>query len=285
MLHRFIAFPAVVAVLLLVAAPLRAQIVAPSGRTLFNRNVLVRCFAKFDYFDEPVAGLNVRAYSFPCAVVWGVRRDTSLIFAVPAAVLDIDQKTGNSTGSKTQAGLADSQLIVQYDGFYRKNVRKGYTRIGGQFGVKLPTGRSGFSSDSVDFLFTAIFSRVRDRHWLVADSQFTLTTENDARVKQGNRWNLDLVYLYRLLPLHGLEGKNLFAVLEANGELVNRTRVHNVPTANTGGSVLFLSPGLEFLPTQRVVLEFSLPVAVARDLNGPQLKPTFSVIAGIRLLF
>lgn len=285
MRHRFIAFPAAVVLLLLVAAPLRAQIVAPSGRTLFNKNVLVRCSAKFDYFDEPVAGLNVQAYSFPCAVVWGVHRDTSLIFVVPAAVLDIDRKTGGNTSGQTQAGLGDSQIIAQYDGFYRKNVRKGYTRLGGQFGVKLPTGRSGFSSESVDYLFTAIFSRVRDRHWLVADTQFTLTTGNNSGVKQGDRWNFDLAYLYRLLPWRGLEGKNLFAVLEANSEVVNRTRMHTTPVANTGGKTLFVSPGVEFLPTQRIVLEFSVPVAVARDFNGPQVKPSFSVIAGFRLLF
>ncbi|MBI1940510.1 MAG: hypothetical protein HYS33_03260 [Acidobacteria bacterium] len=267
---------------LLGSTSLRAQIVAPSGRTLFNKNVMVRCLTRVDFFNEPAPGLNVRSFAVPCMFVWGFHRDTNLIVVAPFAVLDVDQRAGGEVSEKTSAGFGDGLIQVQYDGFYKKNVPKGFTRVGGQFGVKVPTGRSGFTSDSVDYLFTVIFSRVRDRNWLIADSQFTLTTENGSGIKPGSRWNYDLAYLYRLSPL---EGKNLFLVLEANGEMVGRTRVQNHRLADSGGNLFFLSPGVEFLPTRRLVMEFSVPIPFVKDLNGRQLEPKLSLIAGIRFLF
>jgi hypothetical protein len=215
-------------------------------------------------------------------VVWGFHRDTNLIVVAPFAVLDLDQLEGGRVSERTSAGFGDGLIQVQYDGFYKKNVPKGFTRVGGQFGVKVPTGRSGFTSDSVDYLFTAIFSHVRDRNWLIADSQFTLTTENGFGIKEGSRWNYDLAYLYRLSPL---KGKDLFLVLEANGETVGRTRVQDRRLANSGGNLWFLSPGVEFLPTRRLVVEFSVPIPLVKDLNGRQPEPKISLIAGIRFLF
>ncbi len=100
--------------------------------------------------------------------------------------------------------------------------------------------------------------------------------------KPGNRWNYDFAYLHRLSPI---EGKNLFAVVEANGDVAARTRARGVADENSGGHLLFLSPGVEFFPTRRLVIEFSIPVPVVRDLNGRQLKPRFSLIAGVRFLF
>ncbi len=261
---------------------LRAQIVAPAGMTLFNKNVMVRCFMRMDTFNAPVSGLDVRALAFPCALVWGFHRDTNLIVVAPFAVVDVDERVGAKNIEQTKAGFTDGLVLIRYDGFYKKNVRAGFTRVGGQFGLKLPTGRSGFTSDAVDTIMTVIFSRVRGRNWLVADSQLTLTTTSESGIKQGKRWNYDLAYLHRLTTLNE---RNLFAVLEANGELVGRRRVRGTPTPTSGGQLFFISPGVEFLPSRRLVIEFSVPVPVARNLNGSQLKPTISLIAGFRYLF
>lgn len=260
----------------------KAQIVAASGRTVFNQNVMVRCFARLDFFDEPAPDINVRLFAFPCAAVWGFRPNTNLVVVAPFAVLDVNQQLGAEQVSRTSAGFADGLVLVQYDGFYKKNVPKGFTRVGGQFGFKPPTGRSGFTSDAFDVIMTGIFSHVRDRNWFIADSQFTLTTENGQGTKLGNRWNYDFVYKYRMTAL---DKQNLFVLLEANGEVAGRTKTEEQRVPNTGGHLLFLSPGVEFFPTRRLEFEFSLPIPVVRDLNGPQLEPRLSFIAGIRYLF
>lgn len=275
---------AVWAVLLALAEahPASAQIVAPSGRTVFNRAVMVRCFARGDLFRSPAPGVSIRRFIFPCAAVWGFRRDTNLMVVAPFAVVDFESRLNGTRFEQTRSGLADALVLVQYDGFYNKSVHEGFTRLGGQFGVKLPTGRSGFTSDALDYVFVGIFSQVRGRHWLVTDSQFTLTTCNDSGVKVGNTWSYDGAYKFRISRL---EGPNVFGLLEANGEVAGRTRINGTMVPDSGGHLLFLSPGLEFLPTRRLVLEFSLPIPVVRDLNGPQVKPRVSWIAGFRYLF
>ncbi len=52
----------------------RAQIVAPGGRTLFNRAVMVRSFVRIDNFAEGVPGVRVRRVVNPYAVVWAPTR-------------------------------------------------------------------------------------------------------------------------------------------------------------------------------------------------------------------
>ena len=74
-------------------------------------------------------------------------------------------------------------------------------------------------------------------------------------------------------------------VLELNGEHVRRARLNGMQLPDTGGNLLFLSPGIEFIVSNRLVLEFSLPVPVGRDLNGSQIKPSSSFIIGFRWLF
>ena len=125
-------------------------------------------------------------------------------------------------------------------------MRRGFTRLAGEFGVKVPSGRSGFTSNRVGYLFALIFSHVRDRHWWVTDFQYLLTREKSDGVNPGNRWNYDFAYLYRLLPWRGFEGKNLFLVAELNGEFATRSRSFGVPFADSGGSILFFSPGVQF---------------------------------------
>ena len=137
----------------------------------------------------------------------------------------------------------------------------------------------------MDYLFALIFSHIRNRHWLVADSQYLLTRQNSQVVNPGDRWNYDLAYLYRILPWRGFDGKNLFLVAELNGELDTRTNMQGIPVANSGGNVLFFSPGIEFLITRRFVLEFAAPLPLHRNLNGVQPRPTSTFIFGIRHLF
>ena len=74
-------------------------------------------------------------------------------------------------------------------------------------------------------------------------------------------------------------------VLELNGEHVRRARLNGMQLPDTGGNLLFFSPGIEFIVSNRLVLEFSSPIPVGRDLNGSQIKPSSSFIIGFRWLF
>ncbi len=260
----------------------RGQIVAPGGRTLFNRAVMVRSFVRIDNFAEGVPGVRVRRVVNPYAVVWGAYPNLSMTFVAPLVSVESDAP-GLPARDFTTTSFGDGFIFARFD-LLRKNVRGGFTRLSPEIGLKVPSG-GAFGSGSTDPIAALIFSHVRDPHWFIADAEFTYTTTGDGGLWRGNRWNYDLAYLYRVLPRSGLGIPSVMLVLELNGEHVRRSRLNGVQLSDTGGNLLFLSPGIEFIASNRLVLEFSSPIPVGRDLNGSQMKPTSSFIIGFRWLF
>ncbi len=258
------------------------QIVASAGRTLFNRAVMFRSFVRIDNFDEGVPGLRLRRTTNPYAVVWGAYPHLSLSFVAPLVSL---QSEAPSLPARdfTTTSFADSAVFARYD-LLRKMVPGGYTRLSPEIGLKVPSG-GAFGTGSTDPIGALIFSHIRDPHWLIADTQFTYTTTGNDGLRRGNSWNYDLAYLYRLLPRNGLGIPSVMLVLELNGAHVRRARLNGMQLPDTGGNLLFFSPGIEFIVSNRMVLEFSSPIPVGRDLNGSQIKPASSFIIGFRWLF
>ncbi len=140
-----------------------------------------------------------------------------------------------------------------------------------------------FGSGSTSYIGSLVFSQVRDPHWFVTDLQLTTSTHGD-ELRPGNRWRYDAAYLFRLLPRRTMGVPSLLLVVELNGESVERSRHDGEPLPDTGGRQLFLSPGLEYIVSRRVVLELSFPLRLAEDLNGTQPKPTSSFLFGVRWL-
>lgn len=270
------------AILLGLPSSVPAQVVAPGGRTLFNRAVMIRTFVRIDNFSEGRPGVRVRRIVNPYALVWGVYPHLSMTFVAPLVTVQSDAP-GLPAQDFTTTSFADGALFARYD-LLRKNVPGGFTRLSPEIGLKVPSG-GAFGSGSTDPIGALIFSHVRDPHWLIADAQFTYTTTGEKGLRQGNRWNYDVAYLYRLLPWSHLGTPSLYVLLEVNGEHIRRARRQGSKLADSGGNLVFLSPGIEFLATNRLVLEFSSPIPVRRDLNGNQLRPTSSFIFGIRWLF
>jgi len=126
---------------------------------------------------------------------------------------------------------------------------------------------------------------VRDPHWWIADVEFTKTTTGDGGLRRGNLWQYDLAYLFRVWPRDGMGIPSVMLVLELNGVSRDFAQAGGIPLSDSGGNLLFFSPGVEYIATNRVVLEFSTPIPIRRDMNGIQPKPSSSFIAGVRWLF
>ncbi len=270
------------ALVLAPAALASAQIVAPSGRTLFNRGVLVRSLVRYDAFEEPRPDEHLERWRSINAVVWGARPHLSLSLVTPLVRLERNDPDGS--GARTvSSGTADSTIFARYD-VLRRNVRAGSTRLAPEIGLKLPTGGT-FGRGSTDVIAGLVFSHIRDPDWIVSDVQFTRRGEDDDGLRSGDRFRFDLAYLRRVFPREGPGEPMTLAVLELNGESVARSEVAGVTLSDSGGTVLYVSPGIELLLSRRFVLELSLPVPVFVDLNGIQPEPKVSAILGVRWLF
>ena len=121
--------------------------------------------------------------------------------------------------------------------------------------------------------------------WLVADAPVHLRHHRRRGLRLGNRWDYDVAYVYRVLPRRGLGIASIKVVMELNGEQDRQARLKGVGLPDTGESPLFFSPEIEFVASNRLVVKFSSPVPVGRELNGLQMKPTSSFILGFRWLF
>lgn len=264
-----------------VGAQLRAQVIAPSGRTLFNRTLMLRSFVRLDSFAESAPGGRTTRVVNPTALVWGATPRLNLSFVVPLVAVDRDGP-GSETRGGDSSGSADGKVFARYR-LLRRNVHAGTAELASEVGVRLPTG-GAFGTGSTGYTGALIVSRIRDPHWFVADGQFDYNTEGDDDVRPGRQWRGDLAYLLRAWPRTGMGAPGLMLVFELNGQFKRRSRLRGERIENTGGNVVYFSPGAEIFLSRRLVLEASVPIRIASSLDGRQDDPTASVLVGVRWL-
>jgi outer membrane putative beta-barrel porin/alpha-amylase len=80
------------------------------------------------------------------------------------------------------------------------------------------------------------------------------------------------------------KGPSLDLVMELNGEWEDRQRVNGVSDPNSGGNVVYLSPGVR-LSKGNWSSFVSVGVPVSADLNGLQAEPDWRVLTGMSVGF
>ncbi|WP_372834394.1 hypothetical protein, partial [Pontibacterium sp.] len=76
----------------------------------------------------------------------------------------------------------------------------------------------------------------------------------------------------------------VYGVLELNVLEREKNRVSGVADSNSGGTSVFLSPGIQYV-SKRWVWEAVLQAPVQQDLNGTALENDFILRAGFRHSF
>jgi len=179
---------------------LEAQaIIAPSGRTLFNRASLVRSFARIDRSSLETGGASTDStqYGIPLALVYGFHPKWSFIVAQPFVNADIVTRTIDGSHRSSLNGLADLQALVQYDGLYNHNTPGGLTRLSGVFGVQAPSGASRLSTGAFEYTTGLIFEEaIRLKYVFTSDIEYTFATENSRGVAMGDTARFDAVPAY-----------------------------------------------------------------------------------------
>ncbi len=283
--------------------PSQAQTInAPGGRTLFNRQSLVRSFAAVNRFSLDSGGTSVRGtqYVIPLAFVYGFYPKWTAIVAQPYVVVDVTTRTGTQVQRQNLNGFADTQFFVQYDGLYSHNTPGGLTRLSGVFGLQAPTGAERFSTNAFAYTGGLIFEKVASlKYAFTADFEYTVATEDGQDVSVGNSARFDAAPAYFLISrdrapqdanwvrkaYDRVFRNGAYFILEFNGSWRAHATNQGTDLPSTGGTTLMISPGIQYFPSRRFVLEFSVPVPVVRELNGVQPKPNTSFLVGFRYLF
>lgn len=294
---------AVLIVATLLSPCLKAQsIIAPAGRTLFNRESMVRSFTEIDRFSLSSDGNSVEdtEYINPLAVVYGFYPKWQAIAVLPYVVTDVTTHTAGQVREQGMNGLADTQFFVQYDGLYSKNAPGGLTRLSGIFGVQAPTGAERFSTGAFAYTDGLIFEKaVHLEYYFTSDFEYTFATRNKQGISVGNSAQFDIVPAYMLIA-RGEAPQNAswmrkaygrifhngtFLMLEFNGTWHADSTLHGSSIPNSGGTTLRISPGIQFFPNRSFLLEFSAPIPAVTELKGAQPNRKTAFLFGFRYLF
>lgn len=285
------------------SSQLQAQtIVAPSGRTLFSGASLIRSSVEVNHSSLRADGqsVDVTQYVPVLAVVYGVYPKWMVIVAQPYAIVDVTSRMGDGAQRQNLNGLADMRLFVQYDGLYSRNTPGGLTRLSGVFGLQVPTGAERFSTGAVEYTGGLIFEKaVKLKYVFAGDFEYTVTTENHQGVSMGDRARFDgalsrfVISQDKAPPGASWPRKafdrmlryGTYFILEFNGAWQAHARTRGNQIANSGGTTLSISPGIQYFLSNRFLVEFSAPIPAIKALNGTQPEPNSTFLFGFRVLF
>ena len=217
-------------------------------------------------------------------------------------------------------GIGDLTLMAQYR-FFNDQVSR--TEAALLLGIKAPTGRTGVrdaygelfgtefqpGTGSWDGLFGVAFTKRFGAWSFDANVLYQLATKGTQDTDLGDRFQYNVGISYRVVgstlpaPMyHGgprpksghrhhhheqppaPRGPALDLVLEFNGEWHGREETAGVREPNSGGNVVYLSPGLR-LSQGNMAGFVSVGVPVINDVNGFQVEPSWRLLTGIAVSF
>jgi len=209
----------------------------------------------------------------------------------------------DTTMAGSASGLGDVALLGRYT-FAKSETTDTTTVLAGIAGIKFATGSTdaktsdGMSyldshmqtgTGSTDYLLGLSISHALSRFSLSANLLGTITTEGKfgpTKHEFGNALNYDVTAKYRVLPsAFSPREPQLFVALGLNGELRGREKEDGVAVADSGGNVVYLSPGVQLVLAPHWVVELSYQRAVLHNLYGTQLGETYKMIGGVTYLF
>lgn len=276
------------------AAPITFNTALPvsKGHFVFREQFLLRSSG-----DDP-SGMDrdVQVLGAVSALGYGVSRNLALFGVVPyldkRLRLDMD---GKRIDRGTQ-GFGDLTLFGRYTVF--QDDRPGRTfRVAPFLGTELPTGENTESdkfgrlppalqlgSGSWDPFAGVVTTYQTLDYQIDAQAKYLDNTEADG-VEIGDVAEVDASLQYRILPGElggGGVPAFLYGVLEANLVQQDKTRIDGIEDPDSGGTTLFLAPGLQYVTT-RWILESAVQLPVVQNLNGDALETGFVFRAGFRI--
>ena len=258
-------------------AQIDAKAMKAGGIDLLDRSFIHSVSVSYGIVENFQAGLTIGYYD-----------------AVNAREAEFDSATGDiERATLDPDGVTDLWLTGKYR-FYRGPL--GSFAVFG--GAKFPTGKSDVKnsagesvepsatagSGSYDGMLGLAYSRfLTSRITLDSSFQYTFRTEAD-HFRLGDRIDAGVAMAYRFVEdIEKYPQVSAFA--EANVRHLFKSEEDGHRDPNTGGTVLFLTPGFRIGFCKNASFTLSAPIPVVQELNGEQLKTDFKVNGALTLTF
>ncbi len=248
--------------------------------------------------DDPgLADRDMTVDALVTVLGYGATPKLALFGVLPYQDKTLKLTNGGQRIRRSQEGFGDLSLFGRYTLFQRD--QPGRTlRLAPFFGIEAPTGKDD-ASDALGRLPPSVqlgsgawdlFGGLVLTHQTLndqIDSQLSVRFNDEANgFEAGDEARWDLSWQHRLWPRElgsGVPGF-LYGVLESNLVYQSKNEVNGVKDANSGGTSLFLAPGLQYV-TKRWIAETAIQLPVIQDLNGTALENDYIFRAGIRFNF
>ena len=191
--------------------------------------------------------------------------------------------------------LGDVRVIGRYAGFNETH------NIGLLFGLKLPTGKTGLTGTSIDpaapgdaalidpglqpgsgttdAIVGAYYAGALAKNWeFYAQGLYQRAFSGHDGYRPGDGYNLNLGVKY-------VGNSHFVPQVQLNGRYVRHDTGVRADTVATGGTLVYLTPGVVVPVNSQASLYAFVQVPVYQDVRGVQLTPKTTVSAGIRLSF
>ncbi len=222
----------------------------------------------------------------------GILNDFDARLVIPFFDKGLERKSFKAQFDDDNTGFGDITLFGRYRILSQK--KKDPFNLAFGLGLEMPTGETDVE-DSVgktpgylqpgggswNPVFEIGAHKVKGPHWFGSHLLYKNTTEGELGAKDFERpdvFKYNLSYGYALSSSFDLQ-------LEVNGEVKSKAELEGKKQKNSGGHLLFLSPGLHFKFYKGMHMGLCVPLTVYRDLNGEQLSEDFRVIGKLALKF
>jgi len=267
-----------------------------NGETAFTTGLngaAIRSFVKVT--RKSGSGGQVTAVAFPIIIPYELLPN-KLVLGVGVPLVNKTLKTSSGTKRTPGFGVGDIFIFGKYN-LYQLDAHQETFRIAGKLGLTFPTGVDD-ASDSLGKLppslqrgsgsFNPSALLVATKLWrrfgINTDIGYTLFTKTSG-LDQGDILRYDVATSYRLIPsvFGTYPDHQINLMLEFNGTLTGKTNTNGIENVNSGGHVLFVSPGIQYIYST-IIVEASFLIPLATSLNGTQLTPDWIALLGFRWL-
>lgn len=247
--------------------------------------------------DPSPANRDIRVTGLVSVLAYGVTGDFTLFGMLPYLDKQAELTQGGQRMSLGSSNFSDLTVLGRYTVFQQNAPGRSF-RVAPFVGIKMPTGKDDATSagnrlpvplqpgsGSWDPLAGVVVTYQTLENEFDVSASYQRKNPADG-FKFGDRAELDASWQYRVWPRSlsaGVPGF-LYATLEANLIHDGGNQIGGVSDANSGGTSLFVAPGLQYV-TRRWVLETALQLPVAQNLHGTAVKTRYGVALGFRLNF
>lgn len=206
-----------------------------------------------------------------------------------AGVLPIVYKQRETVlGKNSSSGIGDIALVGKYL-LWQVDKRQQTFRTVLKTKLKFPTGDKDSSpqlgTGSWDYSVGIVSGWIKPRYGIYTDLAYTFNG-SFRPINWGNQFDYNLALGFRVFPAvyTHYPMTQLNAYLEANGSYQWKDKKNGQNIDNTGGNLIFISPGIQLILSRRLLVESTVQIPVSQELNGVQLGTDYIAKLGFRAL-